>query len=1001
MATPADFSANPAAGTPADMQTIALAKQVTVPALEVTVMGANPDSSVPFVFGRQIAKGGMGAILEGEDCKLGRTIAVKVMLDAQASDEQARRFVQEAAVLGKLAHPNIVPVYDIGRDSEGALYYTMKLVKGVTLQQILDDLRHEKKEALEHYTLDRLLTIFRKVCDALAFANASHIIHRDLKPENVMVGEFGEVLVMDWGIAKILNEPGIEQASAVVSPLAVPGTGSFTATMEGAVMGTPNYMSPEQAMGKVNELDERSDIFSLGGILYAILTLRPPVEGKDVWEVLEKVQTANINAPTVFGATTTVKSDPRAKGGVLEAERIKRLPHLPGGRVPAALSAVVMKALTLDKAERYQNVAAFSADIERFQGGFATGAENAGFTKQVAILIKRNKGIVATAAAAWVHITVLAVWFVLHLQAKEKRATEAERRATSSLAEVAAQRDAKDKARKDAEAVSTFLSEVFQSPDPARDGRTITVAETLARAAKKLAKNLTEQPERRAALQATLARTYAALGLHRDAIPLQRQVLDQRVSRLGREDPATLSAMNDLADSTYHTGNWDEALKMRESVLGMRRKVLGAEDPDTLTTMHYLAFSYHKADQGKKAIAMLEEVLPLRRKVLGEEHPDTLTTMHFLADVYQRNGRRKEGVLLFNEVLALRRKVLGPEHPDTLMTMHELALTQKMFWDPSLGPPGDIVKMLEEVLKLRRKVLGPEHPDTLMTLFYYSHSRGGAEGLKMREEVLALRRKVLGSEHPDTLFALNNMGSFLQANGRRGEAIQFQEEAATLSCKLFGLKHRSTDAVVRTLRDAYAAMGETAKNMALEQELVQTMAKPFWAGHATDPRVARLYMAGLKSSDIEKLQDGTWSLHLGRLQNFSDLSVLLLAPPISKLDLSSTAVTDIKPLAKLPLRHLNLSSTPVSDLAPLRGMPLVTLGLSGCTKITNLSPLAECRKLAALTLPPNAKDIEFLRSLPQFERLSHAPDLFDRDRPDKTAGEFWKEYDAQPNPVEK
>jgi hypothetical protein len=335
------------------------------------------------------------------------------------------------------------------------------------------------------------------------------------------------------------------------------------------------------------------------------------------------------------------------------------------------------------------------------------------------------------------------------------------------------------------------------------------------------------------------------------------------------------------------------------------------------------------------------------------------------------------------------------------MTMHYLALTQKMFWDPSLGPPGDIVKMLEEVLKLRRKVLGPEHPDTLMTLFYYSHSRGGAEGLKMREEVLALRRKVLGSEHPDTLFALNNMGSFLQANGRRGEAIQFQEEAATLSCKLFGLKHRSTDAVVRTLRDAYAAMGETAKNMALEQELVQTMAKPFWAGHATDPRVARLYMAGLKSSDIEKLQDGTWSLHLGRLQNFSDLSVLLLAPPISKLDLSSTAVTDIKPLAKLPLRHLNLSSTPVSDLAPLRGMPLVTLGLSGCTKITNLSPLAECRKLAALTLPPNAKDIEFLRSLPQFERLSHAPDLFDRDRPDKTAGEFWKEYDAQPNPVEK
>ena len=191
---------------PYDMPTIAVEKPVANPPPEVAVMGANPDSSVPFVFGRQIAKGGMGAILEGEDCKLGRTIAVKIMLDPQASSEQARRFVQEAAVLGKLEHPNIVPIHDLGRDSEGALYYTMKLVKGRTLQQILDDLRTEKPEALEHYTLDRLLTIFRKVCDALAFAHASHIIHRDLKPENVMVGEFGEVLVMDWGIAKVLDD---------------------------------------------------------------------------------------------------------------------------------------------------------------------------------------------------------------------------------------------------------------------------------------------------------------------------------------------------------------------------------------------------------------------------------------------------------------------------------------------------------------------------------------------------------------------------------------------------------------------------------------------------------------------------------------------------------------------------------------------------------------------------------------------------------------------------
>ena len=425
-----------------DMQTIAVAKPVAAAPSEVAVMGANPDSPVPFVFGKRIAKGGMGAILEGEDCKLGRTIAVKVMLDANASDDQARRFVQEAAVLGKLAHPNIVPVYDLGRDSEGALYYTMKLVKGRTLQDIINDLRHEKKEALEHYTLDRMLTIFRKVCDALAFAHASNIIHRDLKPENVMVGEFGEVLVMDWGIAKVLDS---EVGRAVPSPpreahtpahvsthersLGASDDGaegtqrptSLTATMEGAVMGTPNYMSPEQAMGKVNELDERSDIFSLGGILYAILTLRPPVEGKDVWEVLEKVQMANITEPTKFGATTGTGTA-KAKGDVLEAKKITPLPHMTGGRVPNALSAVVMKALTLDKTKRYQHVAAFSADIEAYQGGFATSAENAGALKQLKLLMLRHKAVTAALAA----MLLLSIGFVLKVMASERRATQNE-----------------------------------------------------------------------------------------------------------------------------------------------------------------------------------------------------------------------------------------------------------------------------------------------------------------------------------------------------------------------------------------------------------------------------------------------------------------------------------------------------------------------------------------------------------------------------------------------
>jgi serine/threonine protein kinase/WD40 repeat protein len=374
------------------------------------------------VVGEFIARGGMGAVYRAKQMALGREVAVKVMTAQAESAEMAERFRREALVLGRLEHPNIVPIHDLGTDADGQLFYTMKLVKGRTLQHILNDLRLEHPEALREHRLPALLTIFCKVCDAIGFAHSQGIIHRDLKPENVMVGEFGEVLVMDWGLAKI-QDYGTRRQGDAESPDADISLShrlmvSPSQTVAGAVMGTPQYMSPEQAWGQIDELDACSDIFSLGGILYAILTLRPPVEGTTLDEVLDKVRTGAITAPTAFGAVTASKGVQAKKGVVLEAKKITPLPHIAGGRVPAALSAVAMKALRVEKADRYQSVADLSADIEKYQGGFATSAEQAGAWKQLKLLMLRHKAVTASLAA----MVVLSAGFVIQVMSSERKA---------------------------------------------------------------------------------------------------------------------------------------------------------------------------------------------------------------------------------------------------------------------------------------------------------------------------------------------------------------------------------------------------------------------------------------------------------------------------------------------------------------------------------------------------------------------------------------------------
>jgi WD40 repeat protein/serine/threonine protein kinase len=378
-----------------------------------------------YELGAEIARGGMGSILAARQPAIRREVALKLML-RNAGAHDRLRFIEEAQITGQLEHPNIVPVHDLALNEHGQPYYTMKLVKGRTLQDVLKLLREGSAEAAARYPLAALLTIFQKVCDAVAFAHARGVIHRDLKPANIMVGEYGEVLVMDWGLAKIIGGGGSpsQPATPLVGTARADQRDVF-ATMDGAVMGTPRYMSPEQARGEIATLDQRSDVFSLGAILYELVTLLPPFPGKTHQEVLSNIISGNLLRPNArLRATDSLRS-----------------PHLPGGVIPDSLEAVISKALALDRKERYQQVAEFQADLTAYQGGFATGAENARAWKQFTLLLKRHKALSTAIAGSVLLIAAISAGFTFKVVAERDRAEREKGRAQRQTANAEAARD--------------------------------------------------------------------------------------------------------------------------------------------------------------------------------------------------------------------------------------------------------------------------------------------------------------------------------------------------------------------------------------------------------------------------------------------------------------------------------------------------------------------------------------------------------------------------------
>lgn len=418
--------------------------------------------------GQFVAKGGMGAIFEVFDLNVQRSVAMKVMLRKDAVlDSRTMRFIHEAQVTGQLEHPNIVPVHELAVDAAGNPFYTMKYVRGITLEAVLQRIRNGDPQTLEQFPLSRLLIVFQKTCDAIAFAHSKNVVHRDLKPENIMIGGYGEVLVMDWGLAKVLradDEPHStpklagshrpEDADAYFAALdaqladiladSTPSTvwsnplmsvgADAMRTMDGTMMGTPGYMAPEQAEGKVRELDARADIYALGGILYSILTTDMPIQAESLNELVMKKVKGEILPPTVYSFDSPQRAKLARQHVQLAVPR-----HCPEQRIPSSLAAVAMKALATRPADRYQEVQELQTDIEAYQAGFATAAEEASALRQLGLLIRRHLAETLIILVSILVLFIVMAGFLAWVVAERDRAMVQRNKAVAALDELRAE----------------------------------------------------------------------------------------------------------------------------------------------------------------------------------------------------------------------------------------------------------------------------------------------------------------------------------------------------------------------------------------------------------------------------------------------------------------------------------------------------------------------------------------------------------------------------------
>jgi serine/threonine protein kinase/tetratricopeptide (TPR) repeat protein len=669
----------------------------------------------PYKLLQQIGEGGMGVVYVAEqEQPVRRLVALKIIRPGMDTAEIIARFESERQALALMDHPNIARVLDAGATDSGRPYFVMELVKGKPITEFCDR---------NQLAPEARLRLFLDVCHAIQHAHHMGIIHRDIKPTNVMItlhDGVPVVKVIDFGIAK-----------ATVLKL----TDRTLFTAHGQMIGTPEYMSPEQAERSGLDIDTRTDVYSLGVLLYELLTGTTPLPSERLSEANYAEMRRLIreeDAPRPSTRLSSLGDSATVMAGNCGMD-VKRLSQLLAGD----LDWVVMKALEKDRTRRYDTPASIAQDIERFLRREAIRARPPSAAYKLRKFAQRNRAAVLMGSVIAAVLLVgagVATWqAIIATRAKQNALAAAE--AEKEAKEVAQAREA------GTEAVLEFIdNHVFAAARPdgqAGGGREVTVAQAVKAALPFVEESFTDQPLIEARLRLKLGQSFAYLGEARIAAEQCQTARMLYTKHLGPDHPDTLRSMHHLARSYAALGQYNEALKLREETLARMQAQLGPDHPDNLRSMSGLACSYADLGRRVEALKLREETLESMKDKLGPDHPDTLLSMYDLATSLAVLGRQKDALELREETLALRKSKLGPEHPDTLRSMNGVACSHS-----ALGRHGRAVEIFEDTLGRQKAKLGSDHPDTFQTMYNLAISYAAlgrhADALKLREETLAL-----------------------------------------------------------------------------------------------------------------------------------------------------------------------------------------------------------------------------------------------------------------------